>query len=129
MDRRWHQIPFASLPQLLCLAVTCFFAVLVALALIYLGSDPAEAAVLSSAPLSSASTENRSTAASGPQSRYLIKNHGGRLAVFQAQEQSPLLVFDVYISTLPEYDQQLLQEGIPAEGEEQLTRLIEDYVS
>lgn len=47
----------------------------------------------------------------------------------EAQQQSPLLVFDVYVNTLPEYDQQLLQEGISVEGEQQLTRIIEDYIS
>ena len=49
--------------------------------------------------------------------------------MFRYPEESPLLIFDVYVSTLPEYDQRLLQEGIPAAGEKQLTKLIEDYIS
>ena len=61
--------------------------------------------------------------------RYIMRNHGGRLAVFEAQEDSPRLVFDVYINTLPEYDQELLQEGVSVEGEDALTKLIEDYIS
>ena len=58
-----------------------------------------------------------------------MRNHGGRLAVFEAQEDSPRLVFDVYVNTLPEYDQEILQEGVSVEGEDALTKLIEDYIS
>lgn len=131
MDRRWHNLSFQSWPQLICLLVTCFFSVLAAVALIYLADGiPASGLSSVSLPSSPASASSGSIASvETAKPKYLMKNHDGRLAVFQAQEQSPLLVFDIYVSTLPEYDQRLLQEGIPAEGEEQLTKLIEDYIS
>jgi len=126
MDRRRYFPVFDSWPQLLCLLVTCLMSVAAVLALIYL-EKPTEETISSLPALASAETEQSSQPI--PQAKYLMKNHGGRLAVFSPQEESPLLIFDVYISTLPEYDQKLLQEGIPAQGEEQLTRLIEDYIS
>ncbi len=39
------------------------------------------------------------------------------------------MIFDIFLRTLPEMDQQLLQEGIQVETYEELTRLIEDYIS
>lgn len=127
MDRKRYFPVFSAWPQLLCLVITCVMAIAAALALVYLADEPPSEAISSLPALASAQEEQSSLPV--PQAKYLMKNHGGRLAVFQPQEDSPLLIFDVYISTLPEYDQQLLQEGIPAEGEEPLTRLIEDYIS
>ena len=53
----------------------------------------------------------------------------GKLAVFQPSGSSPSEVFDVYISSLPEEEQQKLQEGIPVYDEETLAGLLEDYTS
>lgn len=140
-EHRWKKLIFSTNPRILCLVVTCILASLTGLSLVYLG-DNTTGSVSSKAELSQLPQVN--SAVSSPfytaslsqsssqetrQVRYLMKNYGGRLAVFEAQQQSPLLVFDVYVNTLPEYDQQLLQEGISVEGEQQLTRIIEDYIS
>ena len=41
----------------------------------------------------------------------------------------PDLVFDVYVRTLPEYDQQQLERGVRVKDYDKLTALIEDYIS
>ena len=140
-EHRWKKWIFSTNPRILCLVVTCILASLTGLSLVYLGdnttgsvSSKAELSQLPqvdstvSSPFYTASL-SQSSSQETRQVRYLMKNYGGRLAVFEAQQQSPLLVFDVYVNTLPEYDQQLLQEGISVEGEQQLTRIIEDYIS
>ena len=53
----------------------------------------------------------------------------GKLAVFQPSGSSPSEVFDVYISSLPEQEQQKLKDGIPVYDEETLAGLLEDYTS
>jgi len=129
-------------PQVVCLLATCFLSSLVGISLVYLGTDSPNA------PKTGSTAESRSTEPVKPAAvssdgtdrtekqpdssqpvRYIMKNHGGRLAVFEAQEDSPRLVFDVYINTLPKYDQEILQEGVSVEGEDALTKLIEDYIS
>ena len=140
-EHRWKKLIFSTNPRILCLVVTCILASLTGLSLVYLG-DNTTRSVSSKAELSQLPQVNstvsspfytaslsQSSSQETRQVRYLMKNYGGRLAVFEAQQQSPLLVFDVYVNTLPEYDQQLLQEGISVEGEQQLTRIIEDYIS
>ena len=140
-EHRWKKWIYAANPRILCLVVTCILASLTGLSLVYLGDNTtrpvSSKAELSQLPQVDSAVSSPFYAASLSQSssqetrqvRYLMKNYGGRLAVFEAQQQSPLLVFDVYVNTLPEYDQQLLQEGISVEGEQQLTRIIEDYIS
>ena len=39
------------------------------------------------------------------------------------------MIFDIFVRTLPDPDQQLLRQGIEVETYEELTRLIEDYIS
>lgn len=58
---------------------------------------------------------------------YILKDHGGRLAVFAAEGGEPLRVYDVYTHLLPESDVASLQKGIPVESEERLDRLLEDF--
>lgn len=115
-------------PQLACLITTCLLSSLVGVSLAYLGSD-------SPAPPVPQDSGNQSIESAVQSSepiiplRYTLKNHGGRLAVFESQSDTPFRVYDVYINTLPAYDQELLQEGVAVEGEAALARLIEDYVS
>ncbi|WP_394962747.1 BofC C-terminal domain-containing protein [Candidatus Allofournierella excrementigallinarum] len=70
-------------------------------------------------------------ARTGPESAfaapYILKDHGGRLAVFASEGGEPLQVYDVYIHLLPEGDVAALQKGIPVESEERLDRLLEDF--
>ena len=60
---------------------------------------------------------------------YLLKAYQGKLAVFTEDLIHPDLVFDVYLKTLPELDQQQLQQGIRIQTYEELTSRIEDYIS
>ena len=60
---------------------------------------------------------------------YLLRTYDGKLAVFTDDLVQPDLVFDVYVRTLPEYDQEQLEHGIRVESYDKLTSLIEDYIS
>lgn len=60
---------------------------------------------------------------------YTLREYEGKLAVFRGDSKAPYQIYDVSVSTLPEYDRTLLKEGIPAETPAQLDRLIEDYTS
>ena len=70
-------------------------------------------------------------ARTGPESAfaapYILKDHGGRLAVFAPEGGEPLQVYDVYTHLLPEGDVAALQAGIPLESLEQLDRLLGDF--
>lgn len=58
---------------------------------------------------------------------YLLRDYGGKLAVFAPGGSEPLRVYEVYTRLLPEGDVAALQEGIPVESEERLDRLLEDF--
>ncbi len=60
---------------------------------------------------------------------YLLKAYNGKLAVFTDDLIEPDLVFDIYLKTLPEFDQKQLEQGIRVQTYEKLTALIEDYIS
>lgn len=59
--------------------------------------------------------------------QYLLKDHGGRLALYRQGESEPLEVYEVYTHLLPEQDVESLRAGIPLQSEEQLDRLLEDF--
>lgn len=63
------------------------------------------------------------------EANYLLREYDGKLAVFTEDLVTPDLVFEVYVRTLPESDQALLQRGIRAASFDELTRLVEDYIS
>lgn len=60
---------------------------------------------------------------------YILKESDGKLAVFLEGEEQPREVFNVYIKTLPSYDQGQLHQGIKVESYGDLISLIEDYIS
>ena len=62
------------------------------------------------------------------QSGFVVREYQGKIAVFDKNEQL-VTVYDVLVSTLPEYDQIQLKQGVSAESEERLRSLIEDYTS
>lgn len=74
------------------------------------------------------SVSESAPAASGGES-YLLRAYEGKLAVFTSDLVTPDLVFDVYVRTLPEYDQEQLERGIRVGTYEELTGLVEDYIS
>ncbi len=60
---------------------------------------------------------------------YTLSEYKGKIAVFKNQESIPIDIYDVYVSTLPQHDRTLLEQGIKIETPEELQRLIEDYTS
>ena len=60
---------------------------------------------------------------------YRLGTSQGRLAVFVEGSDEPEMVLDVYLSTLPEADRLLLEQGIEAQSYAQLVSMIEDYIS
>lgn len=60
---------------------------------------------------------------------YQLKEHEGKLAVFFYGETQPQTVFEVYVSTLPEYDRKQLKQGVAVKDYEELLARIEDYSS
>lgn len=59
--------------------------------------------------------------------QYLLKDHGGRLALYRPGETQPLEVYEIYTHLLPQQDVESLVAGIPIQSEEQLDRLLEDF--
>ena len=60
---------------------------------------------------------------------YLLGEYNGRVSVLSPATREPEMVFDIFIRTLPDIDQELLRQGIQVSTYEELTRLIEDYIS
>lgn len=60
---------------------------------------------------------------------YTVKEYQGKVAIFNSKSNLPLNIFDTYVSTLPQHDRMLLEEGITIENIEELQRIIEDYTS
>ena len=60
---------------------------------------------------------------------YLLKEHGGRIAVFAHGQNDPQMVLDVLVKYLPDQDRQELSQGIKVENYSDLMALIEDFSS
>ena len=60
---------------------------------------------------------------------YLLGEYKGRVSVLSPDTREPEMIFDIFVRTLPDADQQLLRQGIRVDTYEELTRLIEDYIS
>lgn len=58
---------------------------------------------------------------------YLLKDNGGRLALYTADGAGPLAEYDIYTRLLPENDVLALQEGVAVADEAELQRRLEDY--
>lgn len=69
------------------------------------------------------------SAAEPEETGYLLGEWGGRVSVLSPGTREPEMIFDIFLRTLPEPDQELLRQGIRVETYEELTRLIEDYIS
>lgn len=65
--------------------------------------------------------------APGQTAPYLLRDEGGRIALFRPGEQEPVQVYEIYTHLLPQEDVLSLQKGIPVESEEALMRLLEDF--
>ena len=58
---------------------------------------------------------------------YVVKEYGGKIAVFNQGEDSPLAVYEVYVHLLPENDIELLRKGIPVDDDYALQKTLEDF--
>ena len=55
------------------------------------------------------STEQSTTAY---ETGYILGQHEGKLATYKANSSTPIEIFDIYISSLPEHDKEELEKGI-----------------
>ncbi len=53
----------------------------------------------------------------------------GKLALFEANDLSPVQVYDIWIAALPAAEQQRLAEGVAVRDEAALSALLTDYGS
>lgn len=62
--------------------------------------------------------------------RYVLKIEDGIVVVFNEDDMTrPILVTDIYASTLRNYDRESLERGITAENEQDLHTMLEDFSS
>ncbi len=61
--------------------------------------------------------------------RYRVSVFNGKLAVFDRDSKLPYKVYDTYISSLPEEDRKIIEEGIFTNSSSELMKIIEDYTS
>ena len=60
---------------------------------------------------------------------FLIGSHEGFVALWADPDEKPTCIFPYSVSSLPLADQQRLKNGIRLDSEEDLNRLLEDYLS
>ncbi len=59
---------------------------------------------------------------------YIVKESDGKIGVFYSDSTAPLYLLDgPYVRDLPEYDRKLLQQGIIAQNNAELLKILEDY--
>ncbi len=60
---------------------------------------------------------------------YVVKEHIGFVAVFVPGSQTPEYISDMPVNLLPKADRDLLSQGIGVQSEQELSALLEDYLS
>ena len=60
---------------------------------------------------------------------YIIGEYDGKVAVFKENDDSPVEIFNAYTNMLPLEDAKALKSGIRVHSEDELNRIIEDYIS
>lgn len=60
---------------------------------------------------------------------FVVKDYGGKVAVFLKNENEPFIILDTLTSFLPETDVTALQQGIEVIGSTALRELLEDFTS
>ena len=60
------------------------------------------------------------------QVEYTVKDYGGKVAVFENDGSTPVVVYEIYTHLLPENDIELLRRGIKVTSQEQLQTCLED---
>ena len=62
-------------------------------------------------------------------SALFLGSYRGYVAIFEKGAEEPKQIFPCAVDTLPEADQKLLEDRIRVRDEEELNRLLEDYLS
>lgn len=60
---------------------------------------------------------------------YRVSEYQGKLAVFLLGEDEPIEVYDLFLTSLPPKDHEMLKDGILVYDNASLQQLIEDYTS
>lgn len=70
---------------------------------------------------------SRTEAQPAPAPAYLLRDNGGKVALYTAEGEGPIAQYDIYTRLLPQADVLALQQGVPVQDEAALQRLLEDY--
>lgn len=68
-------------------------------------------------------------AAAAAEEGYVVRDSGGRIAVFMRGGQQPVFTTGSRTDSLPKADARRVREGIEVDGKKQLERLLEDLCS
>lgn len=60
---------------------------------------------------------------------YVLREYEGKLGIFRGDSENPYKIVSVNLNLLSDYDREELKEGIEADSEEEINRLIEDLTS
>ena len=64
-----------------------------------------------------------------PYTGYIVKEYNGKIAVFEKGVANPYRMTDMPVSFLPDYDKNLLLGGIELDSQDEVNRVLEDYLS
>ncbi len=59
---------------------------------------------------------------------YTLKDYNGQIALFINDNKTPTEMYNIFTKSLPEADATALKEGITAENEKELNKLLEEYL-
>lgn len=59
--------------------------------------------------------------------KFLVKEDSGKIKVFEKGNKNPINVIDKEVEYLPEYDQNMLKNGIYVYNSSDLNKILEDY--
>lgn len=60
---------------------------------------------------------------------YTLGEYNGKLALFKRGYSMPVEIYDVYLSSLPDAERSKIKNGITAQSDEEILKIIEDYTS
>lgn len=60
---------------------------------------------------------------------YTFSQYQGKLALYQRGYAMPVEIYDVYLDSLPEEDRLQITQGISADSDAEIQKIIEDYTS
>lgn len=61
--------------------------------------------------------------------KYTLSVYQGKLALFARGYAMPVEIYDVYLDSLPKAEQEKIKNGISAENDTEIQKIIEDYTS